>query len=60
MGAWKIKVVWPDGSEEFVQEGSKAGKDARFTKSQAEALKDFMLIGMAETQSINVVRAERR
>jgi hypothetical protein len=53
-----IKVVWPDGDEELLKDS--LGKTARFSKSEAEEQKEFMLMGMSdEVQSISVVKYRR-
>lgn len=56
--SYKIKVIWLDGSEEFVQEGQLPGKDAVFTSEQdAQANAEFLLEGINdEAQSVNVVK----
>jgi len=54
--AYKILVVWEDGTEEYLKQGD---KDAIFhSKKEATNQKEFMLMGMEdEVQSINVVKA---
>ena len=56
--SYAIKVVWLDGTEEYVRDGPTVrGLVARFPKKKdAEEMRNFMLIGMSdEVQSINVV-----
>lgn len=55
---WALLVVWRDGTEEYVKEGLGTSV-AQFTRAEAVAQKDFLMMGMDqnECQSINVVRA---
>jgi hypothetical protein len=49
-----IKVIWLDGEEEYLKEGSNVARFAN--RERAEAQRDFMKEGMEdEVQSINVV-----
>lgn len=52
---YAIKVIWNDGSEEYLKDSS--GEPARFrNRNQAKNQVDFMKIGMeGDCQSINVV-----
>jgi hypothetical protein len=54
---WAIKVVWPNGEEEFLHPGI-TGKVALFRSLKAaKEQRDFMWIGMeGECQSINIVK----
>lgn len=56
-----VLVIYSDGSEEWMRVGSHGGGPiARHSKKKAEALADFMRIGMEgdpDIQSINVVTA---
>lgn len=56
--SYKIKVIWLDGIEEFLQEGPRPGKDATFTfRGDAQVNADFLLEGIGdEVQSVNVVQ----
>lgn len=57
---YAIKVVWPDGTEEFVKEGSRHdGRVAVFGIREARRHRDFMALGFDEDeiQSINIVEA---
>lgn len=54
MKPFAIKVVWLDGEEEFLKEGSRVARFAN--RKRAEEQRDFMKAGMSdEVQSINVV-----
>lgn len=56
MSKFAIKVIWLDGTEEYLKTGH-SGRVADFrSRDLAEAQRDFMLAGMAEeAQSINIV-----
>ena len=56
---WKVKVIWLNGKEEFLQMGINPGTDAVFMlKSKAQEQASFLLEGIREdVQSINVVPA---
>lgn len=58
MVSYAIKVIWPDGAEEFLKEGPvDSGEIASFASPErADEQRIFMMEGMAEdVQSINVV-----
>jgi hypothetical protein len=53
-GPWAVKVVWLDGEEEYLAQGSHITRFAN--RERAEDLRDFLKEGMEdEVQSINVV-----
>jgi hypothetical protein len=55
-----IKVIWADGEEEYVKQGTET---ARFTsRARAKEQAEFMKMGMDddEVQSINVVPYPRK
>ena len=55
---YRIKVIWKNGEEEFVQEGLRPGRYAIFTsRASAQQQADFLKMGIGcDAQSINVVR----
>ena len=55
---YRIKVIWKNGEQEYVQAGVKPGQDAIFTSHRAaQEQADFLKIGISdEVQSVNVVR----
>lgn len=52
---WKILVVWKNGDEEFVANGT---DDAIFTsKEKAQEVADGFKMGIDDAESVSVVRA---
>lgn len=54
---YSIKVIWQDGEEEYLKEGSRPALFAN--RERADSMRAFMLEGMdpEDVQSINVVPA---
>lgn len=60
MNRYAIKVVWRDGTEEYVCRGVCGGAIATFpNKERAQEHADFLGEGLDEAQSINVVLAPK-
>jgi len=56
MARFAVLVIWKDGEEEYLREGSRVAVFS--ARSRAEDQADFMRMGMEdEVQSINVVKA---
>lgn len=56
--SWAIKVIWDDGEDEYLKQGSRVAVFP--SRERAQEMRDFMMEGMSdECQSINVVPAPK-